>query len=348
MAAPPSPRYARHLAEGLAAYSTRTGREVAPHLLDVGRPAVRALYDQFRARPFAVPLGATEAEWVQLELGLKQVLRERLDRPRVVALRRRCAQEGWTLRVRELPPPGDGTALDGVDTSLMRDVHAYVGRDAAAVEEAAALDDAMIPHQADPVDGQFATDADSRRLGALLGYPPCCTAAFVRWHDHLSDNWQPIASAAAASRAYHPLLNNLALGAFHLIAWFPCRYDCPASLELARRVARELWRRHPLAMDPALAMLACPRVYLDERRQLVLRGVPEGGTVRYRSVHSPFSLDRSARTAPYEWVFYADVCARVAAGDRIWPDGEELVVARGPREIDRIHAPDAIWLPFGP
>ena len=76
---PGGSRYAEHLARGLAAYEARTGRRPRDAALDVSRPEVRALYDRFRSRPFGRSLGATQGEWAQLRLGLKQVLRERLD-----------------------------------------------------------------------------------------------------------------------------------------------------------------------------------------------------------------------------------------------------------------------------
>ncbi len=345
---PARSRYREHLAQGLSAYAERSGRKPPAESVDVGRPAVRALYDRFRARPFPRTLGATDAEWLQLNLGLKDVLRERLNDARLEALRLRCARDGWALHVEPLPAPAEPEALDGADTSPLRAWHAYVGRDAALVQEAAALDASMSPHQSAIKLDAPGTAADSRRLGELLGYPPCCTAAFARWHDGLVDNWQPIASAAEASERFDPLLNNLALGSFHLIAWFPCRYDCAASLGIARRLADELESSRPAAFAAATRALALPRIYMDERRQLLFEGEVVGDTVRYRDVFTPYALDRQAITAAYEWVFFADVVATLALGDTAWLDSGSLVVARGDQEVTRIPAPEAIWLPFGP
>jgi hypothetical protein len=243
-------------------------------------------------------------------------------------------------------PTGPGGDLDGVATSPWRHAHAYVGRDRASLEEAAALDGSMIPYQTAPTSRTLATTDDTRRLGELLGYPPCCTEAFTRWHEQLVDNHPPIAAAAAASERFDPLLNNVCLGAFRLIGWFPCRYDCPASIEIARRVEEKLRRRHPRTIDEALRALAMPRVYMDERRQLILDGEVEGDRVRYRDVYSPYALDRQARTAAYEWVFYADVVACVPNGNTLRLDGDELVVADGERELHRLACPGAVWLPF--
>ncbi|MCO4771459.1 MAG: hypothetical protein KDA24_15610 [Deltaproteobacteria bacterium] len=344
----PSSRYLDHLRQGLAAYEQRTGRRPADEALDVSRPAVRALYDRFRARPFPTGLGATEAEWLMLDLGLKQVLRERLSAARLPALKERCAAEGWALEVQALDPPGSqAPVVDGADTSPLRGFHAYVGRERGLVAEAAALDHAMIPHQSAPEEHIEGTSPDDTlRLGELLGYPPCCTAAFAQFHDHLVDNWQPIATAAAATRRFEPLLNNLVLGAFHFIAWYPCSYDCAASLQIAHQLSDELAKRRPAETVRAHALLSTPRVYFDERRQLILDGVEAEGHVRYSAVHSPYALDRQASSAAYEWVFFADVVAPLERGDRLWMEGEELVAAHGGRELVRLAAPDAIWLPF--
>lgn len=342
-----SSRYREHLDRGLAAYEERTGRRPTPADLDVTRKEVRALYDRFRSKPFARTLGATDAEWLQLELGLKQVLRERLDVPRLDALRLRCAKEGWHLHIEPLPPPTRSGVVDGAATSPWRAMHAYVGKDPAAVEEAAAIDTAMVPHQSYVELAQRATAADSQRLGELLGYPPCCTAAFARWHERLFDNWKPIAAAAEATGRFEPLLNNLGLGAFHVIAWFPCRYDCPASLAIAHRLAGELRRTRPQEFAEAMRPLGLPRLYMDERRQVLFDGHVLGDVAHYQHVYSPYALDRQASSAAYEWVFYADVVAQLATGNRAWMEGDALVVARDNTETTRVLAQDAVWLPFG-
>lgn len=345
----PGSRYSGHLARGLAAYEERTGRRPDDRALDVSRPAVRAAYDRFRRRLVRAPLGATAAEWAHLRRGDKQVLRERLDADRLPALRQRCADEGWLLEARALPSATKDHPVDGADTAPLRGYHAYVGRDRDALLEAADLDGKMIPHQAAPDERPAGATADeTRRLGALLGYPDCCTAAFAQHHGVGVDNWRPIATAAAASGRFDPLLDNLTLGYFHLIAWFPCAYDCPASLTIARDLERALRQRHAARYDAAVAPLAWPRVYLDERRQLLLPGAPVDGELRYREVHTPYALDRQAGAAAYEWVFFADVAEVVAQGDRLWLEGDELVVARGRTEVGRIHAPDALLLPFAP
>ncbi len=342
-----SSQYLEHLERGLGVYEERTGRRPSFVDLDVSQQEVRALYDQFRSRPWPRTLGATSAEWLQLRLGLKQVLRERLDRPWLDQLRARCVDEGWFLHVEPLPAPVYRQELEGLDTSPWRAVHAYVGRSADPVLEAAALDSAMPPHQAHVELEQPALASDSQRLGELLGYPPCCTAAFCQWHEKLHDNWKPIAAAAGASQRFEPLLNNLCLGAFHLIAWFPCRYDCPASLAIARRLAQTLSKTRPAQFTAARRPLLLPRIYLDERRQVIFDGCVVDGVAHYQRAFSPFALDRQTSSAAYEWVFYADVVAKVRTGNRAWLEDDVLVVARDQTETARVPTKGAIWLPFG-
>jgi len=343
---PPS-RYASHLASGLAAYEERTGTRPDPSKLDVTRPQVRALYDQFRARAFPTRLGATEGEWTALQLGLKAVLRERLTSARIETLAQRCAAQGLSLHTVPIAP-ATGGPLDGLVTAPLNDAHVYVGRDPDTLREAAELDALMVPHQSFDPDGTYEVSrAHNRRLGELLGYPPCCVEWFGQWHERLASNWAPIAASAAATGQFEPLLNNVVLGAFHCIGWFPCRFDCPASLHIAQEVERVLRRTRGDAVGSAFDALRTPRIYLDERRQLVIDGQPDGERIRYRRVYTPYALDRRASTAAYEWVFYADVMPLLARGDSLWREDDALVVAWRDRELGRVEAPNAIWLPFG-
>ncbi len=123
----------------------------------------------------------------------------------------------------------------------------------------------------DRMGADAADDADSRALGALLGYPPCCVDAFCaldrRWPNRL-----PISASASRTKVFQPRLNNLALGRFAWIAHFPCRYDCEASLDLADAAAEAVAATDASLVARADGDLGLPRLYRDDASQAVLAG----------------------------------------------------------------------------
>jgi hypothetical protein len=146
----------------------------------------------------------------------------------------------------------------------------YISRDRARAERARSLDRMA-------AEGSGADEA--RELGALLGYPPCCVEAFAslerRWPNRL-----PLAAAAERSTRFSPRLNCAALDRFAWIAWFPCAFDCDASQAIADAAAQALSARDPDLVSRLDALLALPRVILDDLHQAVLEGARrEGGRV---------------------------------------------------------------------
>lgn len=343
-------RYRQNLDAGLQAYRDAAGRAPEPERLDVARREVRRLYDTFRRRRLRSHLGPTDGERIQLELGLKRVLRERVDAQHLPALEQRARDDGHAFLAVPLPAPARPAALDGIATAPLADFHVYVGPDPSDLDEAAALDQRMVPHQVIPEDGPHLdgpSDEDTRRLGELLGYPLCCR----RWYAGHADspsNREPIDDAARRSEGFSPLLNNLSLGAFHHAAWQPCSYGCVSSLETVRAIDAELARRHPVARKALLPFLRMPRLYLDERRQLILDGAPDDDGFRYHDALSPYALDQARSAAAFEWVWFVDVVARVQEGDRLRPLGDGAwEVLRGRQRLHRLELPGAVALPFG-
>lgn len=125
------------------------------------------------------------------------------------------------------------------------------------------------------------TTHDGRELGRLLGYPECCVEAFCslerRW-----PNRRPIQAAAERTERFEPRLNNLALDRFAWIAHFPCRYDCPRSLELANAAAEKLEQRAPGLARELDELLGLPRVWWSDLRQGALVGARWDGEERIR------------------------------------------------------------------
>jgi hypothetical protein len=202
----------------------------------------------------------------------------------------------------------------------------YVSRDLALAEQAKALDRMAAAGR----DGDGATE-----LGALLGYPPCCVEAFSalprRWPNRF-----PIAAAIARTAHYEPRLNNVALDRFAWIAWFPCRYDCEASLSIANTAARAMERERPGRVGDADVALARPRLYVDDARQAELVGA--SGTPDKMTFDQLRPLKRSGQNDSPIW-------RAVAHANALEIHGGEVRLFR-----DEIQLPwegSALLLPFG-
>jgi hypothetical protein len=259
-------------------------------LLDLGhKPVVRELHDvealddaraRWEDRGYVTASGEPvrqdpASRAMVTEAGAEHTVRPLADHPvveRLVALggpftRRALLDPGsplyrWLCRrygadqapLEDRPRPADSGAI--ARQAL------YVARDLAAARRARELD-RMAADDAGP-DG-------TRELGALLGYPTCCTDAFAA----LSRRWPnraPILAAAGRTHRFRGRLNNLSLGRFHYISWFPCRYDCGPSLALADAAADALAARNPALVSRVDALLATPRLYVDDATQAVLIG----------------------------------------------------------------------------
>jgi hypothetical protein len=93
--------------------------------------------------------------------------------------------------------------------------------------------------------GRGAPDpADHWLLGRAFGYPECCIQAFVedllqrgREAQSQADHARLVERARARTVHPDPLLTRSGDRDAALISHVPCRFDCPASVELARRIA---------------------------------------------------------------------------------------------------------------
>jgi hypothetical protein len=316
--------YPDRVAAALPEYRRLTGRDPDPDRFDVGRPEVLAAYRRFAARPFAVDLGAHEGEWIALRAGLKPMLREVLDGSDLAASLARWRAEGLDAAVVDVPVARSGAghlARSGGQRV------AFVGRDGAALREAADLEAAELRGDRSIELGRF-----KREQGAQLGYPPCCVEAFAAL-GNLRENRPAVAAAAARSASFEPPLSNTVLSVYHHVSWYPCRYDCPPSLALAQAVDAALGAARAEAADAARRLLAMPRLYLSDRLQLLLAGAWRGATFEVQGVHTPRAFDRRDDAVLQEWMFAADVGADVEAAGGL---------ARDAAGFGRI-----VWLPVG-
>jgi len=125
-------------------------------------------------------------------------------------------------------------------------------------------------------------------LGRLLGYPACCTAAFVdRWPAAVAyhqGDLTPIVMAASGLGPHDARAN--ILGRYFgsgLIQHFPCRFDCEATLAEAAQVEFFLEAWEPALAEQARAVLAAPALYTERDGVAILTGaevrLDEGGVI---------------------------------------------------------------------
>lgn len=229
-----------------------------------------------------------DPEAVALELGLRDVLkREHLPPLLLAAERDRFQRRGWA------------TAMAGASL--------FVGRERSAVEEAADTERAL--HAGGP-----AGDEAARRQGALLGYPPCCVAAYLRCrkyddltlYAHLLPPLPP--SPAPALSVWLP-------GPLALVSHAPCAVDCAATLALAASIARGLESRRP-GFLAAWTPLAARLHIIDVAGRALALDVEGEGPWQVRSavvLQAPSSPDLSGLLQPLPALEDARLCMEEGA-----------------------------------
>ncbi len=314
----------------LDTYETTSGRR--PPIDDVDPRRHLPAYRRFSDASLRSKIDPDRGEWADLEMGRKPMVRLVLDEPTWHAMGPGCSARGYATAA--LPYPVAESSLGPMTTTpgMHPRIVVFVGRDPGQVAEAAELDAELLAH---------AGDAETwrglgRRLGSLLGYPDCCVDHFVGL-DPWSDNRDVVRTVAQNTKRFDPLLNNLSLSLYHTVSWYPCRYDCEASLRIAREVDRHVRLHRPAARAKLDRILAMPRLYLDDRRQLIFDGtLGEDGRFRFQSVHSPFTFDRQPADVFLDWIFHVDVVEKVLRARWAVPTDMGLRLGRGSESLGEI------------
>ncbi len=167
-----------------------------------------------------------------------------------------------------------------------RDAHVRGGDFAivAVAADAAALEEVLTAQRAH---GAVKSRAAVEAMGALMGYPPCCVAAFIEQQTR-GDNVdnERLTFRRAPSEALHPLLHRV--GGVRLLSHHPCTPSCTGSIRIAETIASVLEAIDPPAAARALEKLARPVLFLDYQRRLELQGSWDGDRFR---VDSALALD---------------------------------------------------------
>lgn len=242
------------------------------------------------SRDLDYPTGCGRGASIALEAGLKPMLRELIAVPDLEDARARFESVGLHV---EVSPLVFGPTADG-----------WLGRPASREETRRSPAEDRRPLYVGPdrdlltraVRAEVSRTLDgARELGLLLGYPRCCVEAFV---EHATDRrahrlWARALERTASGRL-DARLNVLDHAIFSYVSWFPCRFDCDASLRLADALAAIVEVRHPGFVSLIDRVLQAPRLVLAPELQLTVEGATEGGLVRVRSLRAT-ATDRDPR-----------------------------------------------------
>lgn len=239
-----------------------------------------------------VPAGTQHLERLAFACGLKPVLR--LDHVAVESLPDAALQAlrdglfalpgamryGWR-------PDTKSMRLDGTQLDLSCLFVARTPEAAVAAAAADALEKAPVPRPE--------RDAATRQLGLLLGYPACCTEAFVTLQDQgANDDWCEMVAQRSSDGPF-PFGVNTWRDLAEVLPFYPCRWDCVAAQHYGIQLLAALE-----ATDPAAAQ------QLERHlRGVVLawpgQGQTEGGNCLLQQV----AVRRSALDGTIEHVSFA-------------------------------------------
>lgn len=178
-------------------------------------------------------------------------------------LHARCS--GWAWRPQRPPE------LGGYSNLMHRVPAGTAGpEDVVSVAVAADAPDAVALLRAEDA-------GDDAAVGALLGYPDCCTRAFAaRWPRACRESSGDVAGDLVQQDGPgpHPYATNVLvryLGA-SLVEHFPCRWSCRASLVAARRHEAALARFEPQRTRALRQELLAPVLWSPDAGVVALRG----------------------------------------------------------------------------
>jgi hypothetical protein len=121
-------------------------------------------------------------------------------------------------------------------------------------------------------------------LGGLLGSPACCAAGFESgWREAcrihggefgavLLSRHRPADRTRFVVRLEHYGINLFArYFGYHLLEHFPCRFDCPATVELSQRMAENLSVFEPTTASSLKSNLSTPLLFLPGEASIMFR-----------------------------------------------------------------------------
>mgnify|MGYP002630999734 CR=1 FL=1 len=175
--------------------------------------------------------------------------------------------------------------------------------------------------------------------GSLLGYPPCCVAAFeadfVRSRAHqdtLNDDATLRLLRSVSHAPGHPALNPLS--DLELLSFYPCSLRCEAAIERAREVAAAIGQSQPNLVAPIREALQRPVLFWRLPFFATFDGEVFDDELRYRSFAVNAFPNRLVRRI--QSLLAAHLVALLSGGDRLRIVDGSVVIFSGDRELRRL------------
>ncbi len=229
---------------------------------------------------------------------------------------------GLTARI-----PDQRFMLDASGTEFRRSskgsegeyVYLFVSKDAGKLEEA--VEATTQEHK-----GKGNRADAVRKLGALLGYPRCCTEAFGRERDYANDKQMNMVIRGRTRGRLSPYLNNL-VSPFSLVPFFPCTYNCMNAGRFAKDMLDIVSEGDDERKYKIMGTLRSVVLYFDLWRYVVFPGArAEDGRIRYDGFRP--SLDFLGSMMPKSPEF-REFLSVLEGGDVIVVKGDAMDVIKG-------------------
>ena len=325
-------------------YQEHTSERIQLSELHPENEKMKAAFSQFQQKPFPLDIGANEGDWIALKLGLKPIIREFVSYPYLDKLQKHCDKHMLQMEVLEASVgesriSGKFVTQQSKAQQRSKNFFVFMGSNQKDLQTLREIHTKMLQSgrkkwfQSARSHRQKIEDLH-RKTGELLGYPACCIDAFFPC---LEDNRSLLQRLMGNSTSYHPLLNNLSLRMFHYICWTPCRFDCPKSLHVAEKVDQHLQdvgTQHHRNIHRYLSM---PRLYLDDRRQILFDGAKVTDNIlQYSAAYSPCQFETSKTNIEFDWIFYAQYIAKLNEGNRVQFNKKQIDIFRNEERIHRL------------
>jgi len=199
------------------------------------------------------PVERLDIEWLAIKAGMKPANRVTIAPERASELETRARREGFAVERGARP-----VEFPGRPPSLVL----YLSLDPQRARELVDAEAPLLPPESNRLRVDEAVPLH-RRLGLLLGFPPCCVEEFgnrlrrgVTRRENGTDAHEDFVAAECAARASQRLLgrlNDLSPDRrVRVVTFYPCRYDCPRASKYAAGVLSAA-----KAADPTFARALC-------------------------------------------------------------------------------------------
>jgi hypothetical protein len=131
----------------------------------------------------------------------------------------------------------------------------------------------------------FQPRIDSLKYGYVLGYPDCCVRFFGRFNDWTKYSY--LYEAYKNTKAKPSFFCNSFLKdtTFSYIYHMPCSYDCANTINLVRKLRKEIKKREPEFVKLADERLKMPFLVFYERKFYCFEGELKDNFLRYKKAY---------------------------------------------------------------